>query len=64
LRWALYEAAQRARFSTSPDREYYTTTAERIGGNRTCLALARKLLERSYHILKALGEKALEPVPS
>jgi transposase len=64
LRWALYEAAQRARFPNSPDREYYITTADRIGGNRACLALARKLLKRSYHILKALDDKALEPVPS
>jgi hypothetical protein len=36
--------------------------AERIGGNRACLALARKLLKRSYHILKALGDQALTPV--
>jgi transposase len=64
LRWALYEAAQRARFPTSPDRDYYLQTKERIGGNRACLALARKLLKRSYHILKALGDDALEPIPS
>jgi transposase len=61
LRWALYEAAQRARFPTSPDREYYLKTAERIGGNRACLALARKLLKRSYHILRDLGDEALAP---
>ena len=36
--------------------------AARIGGNRACLALARKLLKRSYHILKALDEQALGPV--
>jgi transposase len=62
LRWALYEAAQRARFPASPDHAYYLQAAERIGGNRACLALARKLLKRSYHILKELGEPALEPV--
>ncbi|MGH8302782.1 MAG: IS110 family transposase [Steroidobacteraceae bacterium] len=62
LRWALYEAAQRARFPTSPDRAYYLQAAERIGGNRACIALSRKLLKRSYHILKALGDQALEPV--
>jgi hypothetical protein len=33
----------------------------RIGGNRACLALARKLLKRSYHILKALGDEAPKP---
>jgi transposase len=62
LRWALYEAAQRARFPASPDRAYYEQLAARIGGNRACLALARKLLKRSYHILKALGDQALAPV--
>jgi len=62
LRWALYEAAQRARFPASPDRPYYNQLAARIGGNRACLALARKLLKRSYHLLKALGDQALQPV--
>jgi len=62
LRWALYEAAQRARFPASPDRPYYEQLAARIGGNRACLALARKLLKRSYHLLKDLGEDAIAPV--
>lgn len=48
LRWALYEAAQVARHPASPDRAYYLQLAERIGGNRACLALARKLLKRCY----------------
>ena len=62
LRWALYEAAQRARFPNSPDRAYYEQLAARIGGNRACLALARKLLKRCYHLLKTLGDQALAPV--
>jgi transposase len=62
LRWALYEAAQRARFPASPDRPYYEQLAARIGSNRACLALARKLLKRSYHILRELGDQALAPV--
>ncbi len=62
LRWALDEAAQHARFPASPDRPYYEHLAARIGGNRACLALARKLLKRSYHLLKNLGDQALEPV--
>ncbi len=62
LRWALYEAAQVARRGQhSPDREYYLATKERIGGNRACLAIARKLLKRSYHTLRELGEEALQP---
>jgi transposase len=61
LRWALYEAAQVARHPRSPDRDYYLNAAERIGGNRACLAIARKLLKRSYHTLRELGEEALTP---
>ncbi|MHB8692659.1 MAG: transposase [Solirubrobacteraceae bacterium] len=62
LRWALYEAAQRARFPASPDRAYYEQLAARIGGNRACLAIARKRLKRSYHLLRALGDDGLKPV--
>ena len=61
LRWALYEAAQAARRPGSPDRAYYDQAAERLGGNRACLALARKLLKRSYHVLRELGDQALQP---
>ncbi len=59
LRWALYEAAQVARRPGSPDRDYYVQAAARLGGNRACLAVARKLLKRSYHTLRELGEEAL-----
>jgi transposase len=61
LRWALYEAAQVARRPGSPDRAYYQQAAARLGGNRACLALARKLLKRSYHTLRELGDEALAP---
>ena len=61
LRWALYEAAQQARHPRSPDRDYYLQAAQRIGGNRACLALARKILKRCYHTLRDLGEDALAP---
>ena len=61
LRWALYEAAQSAHRKTSPDRDYYLQAAERLGNNRACLAIARKLLKRSYHILRELGDEALQP---
>ena len=62
LRWALFEAAQVARRGErSPDREYYLATKERIGGNRACLSVARRLLKRSYHTLRELGEEALQP---
>ncbi len=61
LRWALFEAAQVARRAGSPDRDYYTQAADRLGTNRACLAIARKLLKRSYHTLSELGEEALAP---
>jgi transposase len=61
LRWALFEAAQCARRPGSPDHEYYVQAAARLGGNRACLAVARKLLKRSFHTLRELGEEALAP---
>jgi transposase len=61
LRWALFEAAQVARRPSSPDRDYYEQASERLGSNRACLAIARKLLKRSYHTLCELGEEALQP---
>ena len=42
-----------------PDRDYYRRRPQRLGGNRACLALARKLLKRSYHTLRELGDDAL-----
>ena len=45
----------------SPDRDYYLQAAERLGRNRACLALARKLLKRSYHTLRELGDEATAP---
>jgi transposase len=61
LRWALFEAAQCARRRSSPDHPYYLEAAQRLGGNRACLAVSRKLLKRSYHTLRALGEETLQP---
>src|ERR671915_1091362 len=61
LRWALFEAAQSAARAGSPDRDYYTQAAQRLGANRACLSVARKLLKRSYHTLRELGEEALQP---
>jgi transposase len=49
LRWALFKAAQCARRPGSPDHDYYIQAAARLGGNRACLAVARKLLKRSFH---------------
>ena len=62
LRWALYEAAVSAARASSPDRSYYLQVAERLGHNRACLSVARKLCRRAYHILRELGEEALPPI--
>ena len=61
LRWALFEAAQNARRQGSPDRDYYQQAADRLGPNRAALSVGRKLLKRSYHTLRELGEEALQP---
>jgi transposase len=61
LRWAAFEAAQSAHKPSSPDRDYYLQAADRLGGNRACLALARKLVQRAFHTLRELGEEALQP---
>jgi hypothetical protein len=45
LRWALFEAAQCARRRGSPDHAYYCETAAQLGGNRACMAIARKLAQ-------------------
>jgi hypothetical protein len=41
---------------------YISKAAERLGGNRGWLAVARKLLKRSDHTLRELGEETLAPV--
>jgi transposase len=50
-----------ARRAGSPDHAYYEQAAARLGGNRACLAVVRKLLKRSYHTQRELGDQALEP---
>jgi hypothetical protein len=52
---------QSAARAGSPDHDYYRQAAERLGANRACLSVARKLLKRGYHTLRELGEEALQP---
>src|SRR3954449_7539431 len=61
LRWALFETAQCARRPASPDHDYYVETAERLGGNRACLAVARKLLKRSFHTFANSARRPWHP---
>jgi transposase len=62
LRWALFEAAQCAARRGSPDHHYYRKAKQRLGHDRACLSVARKLCRRAYHILRQLGADALAPV--
>lgn len=61
LRWAVYEAAQTAARAGSPDHATYLSLAARLGKSRAKLTLARKLLRRAHHLLRDLGDAALEP---
>jgi transposase len=62
LRWAVYAAAGAAWRVASPDHDYYLATKERLGMKRARLSVGRRILRRSYHLLYALGEGAIEPV--
>jgi transposase len=64
LRWAAFEAAQCAFRKGSPDHDYYLESKDRLGGNRACLSIARKLIRRAHHTLRELGDEAFQPVLS
>ena len=62
LRWALFEAAQSASHTGSPDyHDYHALKNRGLTHTRATLTIARKLARRSYHILRALGPTALDP---
>jgi transposase len=63
LRWAAFEAAQCAWRERSPDHHYYLETKARLGGKQAALTIARKLIRRSHHTLRELGDEALQPIP-
>ena len=65
LRWAIFEAAKNAARPGSPDYAYYRTVAARPdSGKRPTLAVGRKILRRSHHTLRELGDAALAmPIP-
>jgi hypothetical protein len=64
LRWELFEAAKCAARSGAPDHAHYRQVADRLGGNRAALSIARKIARRAHHTLRALGDEALAPVRS
>jgi transposase len=57
----LYTKLPRPRRPGSPEHDFYRQAAERLGGNRALLGVMRKLLKRSYHTLRELGEDGLAP---
>lgn len=61
LRWALYEAAKSASHAGSPDHAYYAVVRDRLCGKRAALSVARKLVRRAHHTLRALGDAAWAP---
>jgi len=62
LRWALFEAAQCAARPSSPDHAYYRQVADRLGGNRAALSVARKIARRAHHTLRSLGDEAFAAI--
>jgi transposase len=65
LRWAAFEAAKCAARRGSPDYGYYQRLAAAPdSGKNPTLAVERKILRRSYHTLRELGDAALAmPMP-
>jgi transposase len=59
LRWAVFEAAKNAARAGSPDYAYYHTVAARRDAKRATLAVGRKILRRSHHTLRELGDAAM-----
>jgi transposase len=52
LRWILVEAAQKAAYPWSPYGRFYWPVARKKGSGTARVAVARKLLESIYHMLK------------
>jgi hypothetical protein len=65
LRWATFEAAKCAARHRFPDYAYYHKLAAAPDSDKNpTLAVERKILRRSYHTLRELGDAALaRPVP-
>ena len=63
LRWALYEAAKSSSRLTAPDHAYYASVKQRHDGKLAALAMARKLVRRCYHTLRAVDPKEVYAIP-
>jgi transposase len=58
LRWALTEAAQHARRTTSVDHALHRRLTQRRGSQAATLTVARKIGRRAYHVLRDLEQAA------
>jgi len=54
LRWALVEAAQHVRRTTSPERARYARVAGRLGPGRAKLTIARLIARQAFQLLRTL----------
>jgi transposase len=63
LRWALFEAAKSSSRLTAPDHAYYAAVKQRHDGKLAAIAMARKLVRRCYHTLRAVDPKEVYAVP-
>jgi transposase len=64
LRWALYEAGKCGARPTSPDYAYYHQVKARHGRKRAALSVARKIVRRCYHTLRALDPEVVYADPA
>ncbi|HZD03245.1 MAG TPA: hypothetical protein VFA46_24540 [Actinomycetes bacterium] len=63
MRWVLTEAAQRAK-TQPPFTRFYAECAHRRGKQTATVAVARKLLARSFHILNQVHATSAEGQPA
>lgn len=63
LRWALFEAAKFGSRAASPDHHYYQAVKDRHDGKIATLALARKVIRRCYHTLRAIDPEEVYLIP-
>ena len=63
LRWALYEAAKVSSRPSAPDHAYYASVKQHHDGKLAAIAMARKLVRRCYHTLRAVDGEEVYAIP-
>ena len=64
LRWALFEAGKSAARAGSPDYDYYQQVKRAHDGKLAAIAMARKIVRRCYHTLRALDPEVIYTMPT